>query len=109
MPGKTDYPELKVARADWRFAPTDDCLSDKVILVTGAGDGIGRAAARTFATFGANVVLLGRTRSFELAEAVRSAGLEVMEITGMRYNPFTRQCSLSGDVDVNYLLHARKS
>jgi 2-polyprenyl-6-hydroxyphenyl methylase / 3-demethylubiquinone-9 3-methyltransferase len=44
----------------------------------------------------------------ELAFAVRRAGLIVKDITGMRYNPFTRQCSLSSDVDVNYLLHACK-
>ncbi|MEZ5551591.1 MAG: bifunctional 2-polyprenyl-6-hydroxyphenol methylase/3-demethylubiquinol 3-O-methyltransferase UbiG [Pseudomonadales bacterium] len=47
-------------------------------------------------------------RPAELAGAVRRAGLEVVEIIGMRYNPFTRQCSLERDVDVNYLLHARK-
>lgn len=44
----------------------------------------------------------------ELAAAVREAGLEVVEITGMTYNPFTRNASLGADVDVNYLLHARK-
>jgi len=44
----------------------------------------------------------------ELAAAVRDAGLEVEEILGMRYNPFTRNCSLGKDVDVNYLLYARK-
>jgi len=44
----------------------------------------------------------------ELAGAVRHAGLEVIEIRGMRYNPFTRNCELCADVDVNYLLHARK-
>lgn len=44
----------------------------------------------------------------ELAAAVRAAGLEVVEITGMTYNPFTRNASLGPDVDVNYLLHARK-
>jgi 2-polyprenyl-6-hydroxyphenyl methylase/3-demethylubiquinone-9 3-methyltransferase len=44
----------------------------------------------------------------ELAGAARNAGLEVVEIIGMRYNPFTRGCSLSRDVDVNYLLYARK-
>ena len=44
----------------------------------------------------------------ELAAAVRAAGLEVVEIIGMSYNPFTRNARLGPDVDVNYLLHARK-
>ncbi len=35
-------------------------LKDKVILVTGAGDGIGRSAALTYAQSGATVILLGR-------------------------------------------------
>jgi 2-polyprenyl-6-hydroxyphenyl methylase/3-demethylubiquinone-9 3-methyltransferase len=44
----------------------------------------------------------------ELADAARRAGLLVRDITGMRYNPFVRRCTLSRDVDVNYLLHAVK-
>lgn len=36
-------------------------LSGRVIVITGAGDGIGKCAARTFAEYGATVVLLGRT------------------------------------------------
>ena len=47
-------------------------------------------------------------RPAELARAVRGAGLELVAIDGMRYNPFTRRCTLTRDVDVNYLLHARK-
>ena len=47
-------------------------------------------------------------RPSELAAAVRQAGLLVEDIVGMRYNPFTRQCRLSSDVDVNYVLRARK-
>lgn len=63
MPASPDYPELAAGRAHWRYQPAADCLHDKVVLVTGAGDGIGRTAARTFACYGANVILLGRTRS----------------------------------------------
>lgn len=44
----------------------------------------------------------------ELAAAARGAGLLVRDVIGMRYNPFTRNCYLSSDVDVNYLLHAEK-
>ena len=47
-------------------------------------------------------------RPSELASAVRQAGLELKEIIGLRYNPFTRRCRLSSDVDVNYILHASK-
>ncbi|BDX03288.1 YciK family oxidoreductase [Marinomonas pontica] len=36
-------------------------LTGKVILVTGAGDGIGKTAAITYAKHGATVILLGRT------------------------------------------------
>ncbi|MBN3564544.1 YciK family oxidoreductase [Aliamphritea spongicola] len=36
-------------------------LANKNILITGAGDGIGRAAALCFASYGATVILLGRT------------------------------------------------
>lgn len=38
-----------------------DALNGKVILVTGAGDGIGRQAAISYAQHGATVILLGRT------------------------------------------------
>jgi len=38
-------------------------LQDKIILVTGAGDGIGQAAAKAYARYGATIVLLGRTTS----------------------------------------------
>jgi NAD(P)-dependent dehydrogenase (short-subunit alcohol dehydrogenase family) len=45
------------------FVPPENCLDGKTILVTGAGDGIGRVAALTYARYGATVLLLGRTSS----------------------------------------------
>lgn len=45
----------------------------------------------------------------ELARLCRDAGLEVLEITGLRYNPFTREGMVGGDTDINYLLRARRS
>ena len=43
------------------YQPAPDLLRERIILVTGAGDGIGRVAAETYAAFGATVILLGRT------------------------------------------------
>ena len=40
-----------------------DLLKDRAILVTGAGAGIGKAAALTFAEHGATVALLGRSEA----------------------------------------------
>ncbi len=45
------------------YQPKQDLLQQRIILVTGAGDGIGREAALTYAKFGAQLVLLGRTES----------------------------------------------
>ncbi len=42
------------------YQPAPDLLKERVILVTGAADGIGRAAAIAFARHGATVVLLDK-------------------------------------------------
>ncbi|MGB1197444.1 MAG: YciK family oxidoreductase [Thalassotalea sp.] len=43
------------------YSITTNCLAEKIILITGAGDGIGRTAALTYAKLGATVILLGKT------------------------------------------------
>jgi len=43
----------------------------------------------------------------ELSGFCRDAGLAVVDIVGMTYNPFTRVFKLGRDTAVNYILHAR--
>jgi NAD(P)-dependent dehydrogenase (short-subunit alcohol dehydrogenase family) len=45
------------------YTPAPDLLAEKIVLVTGAGSGIGRAAALAFAAHGATVILSGRVVS----------------------------------------------
>jgi NAD(P)-dependent dehydrogenase (short-subunit alcohol dehydrogenase family) len=65
-------------------------LTDKVALVTGAGSGIGAAAARRFAQAGARVALVGRTRddldavAAEIGDRARVAVADVADDAAMR-------------------------
>ena len=43
------------------YSAPEQLLKDRILLVTGAGDGIGKAAAKTYARHGATVILLGKT------------------------------------------------
>ena len=54
---------MTIHHAPADYHPPRDLLHGKTLLVTGAGDGIGRAAALSYAQHGATVILLGRTAS----------------------------------------------
>ncbi|EMB48187.1 YciK family oxidoreductase [Vibrio mimicus] len=58
------------------YSVSADALKEKVILVTGAGDGIGKQAAISFAAHGATVILLGRTvkKLEQTYDAIEAAG-----------------------------------
>lgn len=61
------------------FTAQSNSLENKVILITGAGDGIGKQAAITFAKHGAELILLGKTvKKLEAVydEIVSSGGKE---------------------------------
>lgn len=47
-------------------------------------------------------------RPAELAGWCRAAGLDIVDLAGLSYNPFLRRAALVKDVGVNYLMAARK-
>jgi 2-polyprenyl-6-hydroxyphenyl methylase/3-demethylubiquinone-9 3-methyltransferase len=48
-------------------------------------------------------------RPSELAQWGRSAGLEMVELLGLIYNPITKRFTLGGDTGVNYIVAMRKA
>ncbi|MES9986846.1 MAG: YciK family oxidoreductase [Candidatus Thiodiazotropha endolucinida] len=58
------------------YNPDRNLLKERIILITGAGSGIGQAAAKKFAEHGATVVLLGRNerRLEETYDQIDAAG-----------------------------------
>ncbi len=48
-------------------------------------------------------------RPAELAITIRKSGLTIIDIVGLRYNPFSRNARICSDVDVNYIIHAKKT
>ncbi|MBP6121459.1 MULTISPECIES: YciK family oxidoreductase [Providencia] len=60
-----------------QYQPRQDLLKGKTILITGAGDGIGREAALTYSRFGARLILVGRTK-----HKLDAVSKEITELTG---------------------------
>lgn len=88
------------------YRPPADLLAGKSILVTGAGDGIGRAAALSYASHGATVLLLGRTESkleavYDEIEAAGGAKPGIIELdlaTAAENNYATLAASLAEEL-----------
>lgn len=61
----------------------------KIVIITGASEGIGRATAKCFAQAGANVVLVARSREKieALAEEIRRQGHEAFVLPADMRNP----------------------
>ncbi|MBW3199266.1 YciK family oxidoreductase [Marinobacter nauticus] len=64
-----------------------DLLKDRIVMVTGAGSGIGRAAAKAYAAHGATVILVGRTvsRLEEVYDEIEAAGHPKPAIVPMNF------------------------
>lgn len=87
---------LPVAQLPAGYAPTADALKDRVILITGAAGGLGRASAVACAGAGATVLLAGRKR-----RALESAYDEVASVPGAS-PPIIQLIDLLGATPADY-------
>jgi NAD(P)-dependent dehydrogenase (short-subunit alcohol dehydrogenase family) len=76
-------------------------LEGKIALITGAGQGIGRAAARLFATEGARVVVaeIAREQGEATAKTIRDAGGEVLFVATDVRDPASVEAAVRTTVD----------
>jgi NAD(P)-dependent dehydrogenase (short-subunit alcohol dehydrogenase family) len=83
------------------YVPTPDLLADRNVLISGAGDGIGKALAMACARAGASTLLLGRTTSKLEAvyDEIIAAGLPKPAIVPLDLTAFESN-------DVNDLIEA---
>ena len=77
------------------YTPKHRLLKDRVILISGAGDGLGKATAQACAGLGATVVLLGRTvpKLEQVYDAIERGGgakpaIYPMNLAGASWNEY---------------------
>ncbi len=86
------------------YQPQRHLLKDRIILVTGASDGIGREAALTYARYSASVILLGRNddKLRTVAQEIEREGgipprwftLDLLTCTPQACQPLAQQISM---------------
>ena len=78
---------------DREYAPAKTLLQNRVIAVTGAGGGIGKTVAKTYAEYGATVILIGRTSSKleSVYDEMEAAGLPQAAIYTIDFNSATEK------------------
>ncbi|MYB35538.1 MAG: SDR family oxidoreductase [Gammaproteobacteria bacterium] len=74
-------------------------FSDKHIVVTGGGSGVGSATAKAFAEAGARVTIMGRTRANLVAQGLPFQICDVADSTSVG-TAFDRARSQQGSIDV---------
>jgi len=67
------------------YIAPENCLTDKIILITGSGDGIGKSLAIECAKFNASVILLGKTVSkleatYDAIQALEKQGAAILPV-----------------------------
>ncbi|MGH8414907.1 MAG: YciK family oxidoreductase [Gammaproteobacteria bacterium] len=95
-----------MTRCPDNYTPPQDLLKERVILVTGAGDGIGRGAAKGLAVHGTTVILLGKTikKLEKVYDEIMQAGgplpgIYPMDLLGAKYKDHE---DLAGVLDKEY-------
>lgn len=68
-----------MTRSETRSDAIETPMDDRTVVITGASDGIGRAAASSWAAAGANVVMIGRNEA-----KTSAAARAIMSATGSR-------------------------